>query len=451
LKRHIYLVFLALILLCALLFSLGAALVFHNTVQNGEAAESFAGIFASVLPAALIVTALLLIAAVFAARWLSGKIVGKVEEIDFENVGASLYDELLPYVKKIFRQKRKIAEHLAALEKRAETIEAVAGNMKEGLIIIDKGGAVLSANRSVLDIFHESGMAGKNILHICRETEFRQEIKRCLAGESVEMRFELGDRIYSVFFSPVYSEGEINGALIIFFDATEKHQAEKQRREFSANVSHELKTPLTTVSALSEMLETGMAKEEDVKEFAAKISEETKRLINIIDDIIRLSEFDEGRVGKENSSFDLADLAASVISGLREQAREKNVRLSLSGVKPKISANKRMIEELLYNLIENGIKYNRNGGQVMVALSEENGFCRIVVADNGIGIAKEHHSRVFERFYRVDGSRSKKTGGTGLGLSIVKHIAELHGGRVELESIEDEGTAVTCYLAKSGL
>ena len=448
-KKHIYLALISLVFLCALLFSVAAGLVFYNIMtKNPEAVSSFGKILAAILPVVALVMALFLLLAGFAVRKLTESIVKTVEQIDYASAGAPVYDELLPYVRKLEQQKREIAGQLAALENRAETIEAVTGNMQEGLIIIDNNGAVLSANRSVLEIFHESGMAGKNILHICRETEFRQEIKRCLAGENLEMPFKRGDRSYSVFFSPVHSGEKINGAVILFLDATEKHQAERQRREFSANVSHELKTPLTTISALSEMMENGMVRQEDVKDFAVRISGQAKRLINIIDDIIRLSEFDEGRINKDYTLFDLGELAASAIAGLQEQAKEKNVLVQLIGGKHEVFANRRMIDELLYNLVENGIKYNKNGGQVTVALSEENGFCKISVADTGIGIPKEHQSRVFERFYRVDKSRSKKTGGTGLGLSIVKHIVELHGGRIELESAENTGTTVTCYLPK---
>jgi len=449
-KKRIYLAFVGLVLLCALLLSLVFGLFFYNMLKDQAPVSGLGEVFAAMLPAAAAVTAFFLLPAWFAVRRLAEKIAGMVEKIDYAGSGAPVCDELLPYARKLERQKREIARNIAALEARTETIETVTGNMKEGLIVIDNGGTVLSANRSVLKIFHESGMAGKNILHICRETEFRQEIKRCLAGENLEMPFKRGGRSYNVFFSPVYSGGEINGAVILFLDATEKHQAEKQRREFSANVSHELKTPLTTISALSEMMENGMVRQEDVKDFAVRISGQARRLINIIDDIIRLSEFDEGRINSDHAFFDLGELAASVIAGLQEQARERNVLVQLIGGKHEISANRRMIDELLYNLVDNGIKYNKNGGQVTVTLSEENGFCKISVADAGIGIPKEHQTRVFERFYRVDKSRSKKTGGTGLGLSIVKHIVELHGGRIELESGENTGTTITCWLPKGG-
>ena len=227
-------------------------------------------------------------------------------------------------------------------------------------------------------------------------------------------------------------------------DVTEPCEFIKLRREFSDSVSHELKTPLTIISALSELIENDMVKDKDIKVFAARISEQAKRLVSIIDDIIRLSEFDKGGIPKDFAVFDLYELVQAVAGSFADNA--KGVDIRVTGESLDISANRRMIDELLFNLIDNGVKYNREGGSVAVALSPEDRSCRISVSDTGIGISKEHHNRVFERFYRVNSSRSRKTGGTGLGLSIVKHIVDHHGGRVELESIEDVGTTVTCWF-----
>ena len=221
----------------------------------------------------------------------------------------------------------------------------------------------------------------------------------------------------------------------------------QQRREFSANVSHELKTPLTTISALSEMMSNGMAKKEDVAEFSQKITGHSKRLINIIEDIIRLSEFDEKKTEKDFTTFDILELAKTVVASLQDNATIKSVTVNLTGEHLQIEANSRLIDELLFNLIDNGIKYNAEGGSVNIHISEDNGMCKISVADTGIGISKQHQSRIFERFYRVDASRSKKTGGTGLGLSIVKHITDHHNGKIILESSEGKGTTIICYIA----
>ena len=233
---------------------------------------------------------------------------------------------------------------------------------------------------------------------------------------------------------------------IITQKRTEVQKAETQRREFSANVSHELKTPLTTISALSEMMANGMAKQEDFINFAGKISAQSKRLIAIIEDIIRLSEFDEKKVRREYIRFDAYALAESVIEDLQARAEEKNVHLILRGNAVQLLANQRLIEELFSNLIENGIKYNKSGGQVTFTVDKENDMCKITVSDTGIGIPKEHHKHVFERFYRVDNSRARNTGGTGLGLSIVKHIVEHHKGNISMDSVEGVGTTITCYF-----
>jgi len=223
-------------------------------------------------------------------------------------------------------------------------------------------------------------------------------------------------------------------------------KAEAVRREFSANVSHELKTPLTTISALAEMIENGMVKPGDITDFASKISSRCARLKDIIEDIIRLSEFDESKVEKNFTTFDIHDLASNVITALQEKAAAKNVTMQLGGQPLFIKANSRLLDEMLSNLLENAINYNNDGGTVKLDICEENKYCKITVVDTGIGISAEHQGRVFERFYRADASRNKKTGGTGLGLSIVKHIIEHHNGRVELESTEGRGAKFACYI-----
>ena len=396
------------------------------------------------IPIFLICLLLAAFFALIAARRLTRSITAPINHIDLDTPELMEYEELLPLMKKIAAQKREIAAQISALQHRADTIEAITAGMKEGLLLIEGTGAVLAANRSALDIFGGTDLTHQNILHVCRDMEFQRGVKACLSGESAALAFSRDNRAYHVLTSPVQS----GGGVILFFDVTERQEAEKQRRRFSANVSHELKTPLTTISALSEMIENGMAKDADVPAFAEKISKQAKRLLNIIEDIIRLSEFDEGKITREDTTFDLYELAQSVMEALQAQADEKHVTVSITDERPQITANRQMIDELLYNLMDNAIKYNKENGSVEVALHHEDGFCKITVSDTGIGIPEKHQGRVFERFYRVDKSRSKQTGGTGLGLSIVKHIAEHNGGRVELESVPGEGTAVVCYIAE---
>ena len=419
-------------------------------LRVSKAMNSIAATFTPILPTILLITAITLVIANSVARRLTDSIIEPLNTIDFDNIDPSIYDELLPLAKKIDQQKRKIAEQFSALKNRTDTIEAITRNMKEGLALIDKNGIVLTANKSIRDIFRIRDAIGISILQLCRVTEFQEGVKKCLNGANPEIIFKRDNKIFNVYFSPVYHDDKINGALILFFDTTDKYKAEIQRREFSANVSHELKTPLTTILAVSDVIGTGMAKKNDIKNFSEKIAREAERLLRIIDDIIRLAEFDEGNIFAEFSKFDLYELAANVITGLQEKADEKQVSLRLEGEHVQIRANRRMLDELLYNLLDNGIKYNKNGGQVTVNLAQNARFCKITITDTGIGIPDEHIGRIFERFYRVDQSRSKKTGGTGLGLSIAKHIIEHHHGHIDVESQVGVGTTITCYLALPG-
>jgi two-component system phosphate regulon sensor histidine kinase PhoR len=441
-----------------------------NVLRLSRTLSGLREVFTSILTAMIFVTLIILASAYLIVRRMTRIIIKPLVEVDFESEEAisssalseSLYEELWPYIKKIDNQKKEIAKQMKTLRSRAETIEAIIENMREGLVILDEKGLVMAINKSALDIFylpHENAdeVIRKNIQNVYRDPEFIKGVKECLKGASVELSFVRDKRIYNAVLNPVISEekslhGSVfeehcHGAIVFFLDSTEQFNADKQRREFSANVSHELKTPLTTISALSEMMSNGMTKTEDVLGFAHKISKQTQRLIHIIDDIIRLSEFDESKVKKDFTIFDVHELAQSVTTALQDKAHEKSVTLKLTGESFKLNANNRLLDELMYNLIDNAIKYNKEGGTVTVDLCKENEFCKISVTDTGIGIPKEHQGHVFERFYRVDSSRSKKTGGTGLGLSIVKHIAEHHNGKIVLESVEGAGTTIVCYIA----
>jgi len=428
-----------------------------NVLRLSKTLSGLGGVFTSTIPMLVLITIAILTLAHFIVHRMTRLIVKPLAEVDFEStdalsssaLGESLYEELWPYIRKIDNQKKEIEKQMATLKNRAETIEAIIANMREGLVILDENGMVMAVNKSAMDIFYlpdEESVVQKNIKYVYRDPEFLAGIKECLKGKHLETALSRNDRIYNVFLNPVIGGGTCRGAVIFFLDSTEQFNAEKQRKEFSANVSHELKTPLTTISALSEMMANGMAKPDDVIGFADKITVHAKRLIHIIESIIRLSEFDENKVQNDFVIFDIHELAESVIEALQDKAREKSVTLKVTGDTLKINANSRLIDELLYNLVDNGIKYNIEGGNVIVDLRREKEFCKITVTDMGIGIPKEHHDRIFERFYRVDSSRSKKTGGTGLGLAIVKNIAEHHGGRVALKSTEDDGTTVMCYI-----
>ena len=417
-----------------------------NVLRISKTMHNIASVFISLLTPIAIVTVTVMLVAAILTRRLTKRIIEPLNNIDFDNDNSNVYDELVPFVKKINQQKTKINSQIEMLQNRADTIEIIMDSMSEGLILIDNDGVLLSANKSASDFISDKDMIGKKITHIIRDLRLLEGVQKCLAGESIEIVFERGEKIYNIFFSPVH-DYEISGGVILLHDISEKFEAEKQRKEFSANVSHELKTPLTTIFATAEMIENGITQEEDIKAFAGKITTQAKRLINIIEDIIKLSEFDEGTINAdEYVEFDLYELAMSVIEVLRHNANQKNVIIDLVGEHFKMKANKQMIDELLFNLIDNAIKYNKDTGSVTVSLHKENDMCKIIVSDTGIGIPEDQHNRVFERFYRVDKSRSKKTGGTGLGLSIVKHISEQHGGKVILRSDTSSGTIIECII-----
>jgi two-component system phosphate regulon sensor histidine kinase PhoR len=384
------------------------------------------------------------------SRWLTGKIVGEINNIDLEAEEIDTYDELLPFLRKIAAQKKEIDGHFAALKTQTAIWRAVTENMREGLLIVDGKSLVVMANKSVAGLFGETDPCGKNVIELCRDADFLEKLKTCLSGQETQAVLRQGRKIHNVFLNPIREGENRGGAAVLFVDTTKWHEAEEQRKEFSANVSHELKTPLTTISALSEMIADRTANEEDARVFAQKIRAQAKRLIDIIEDIIMIAEFDEGGTAGEHTSFDLCALAEEVAAGLREKALLRNVSVSVKERGPLyITAGRNMVDRLLYNLIDNAVKYNRDGGRVDIALSEEGEFCRMAVADTGIGIPAQHIDHIFERFYRADKSRSKKTGGAGLGLSIVKHIVEAHKGRIAVESAENEGTSVTCFIPKN--
>ncbi len=387
------------------------------------------------------------------ARKLTKKLLHPLNSFVLDGTVELPYPELKPFVNKIQTQKNQISKQFKELQARTDTVTVITENMQEGMLIADKNGLVLSANKLVLDIFDVKKVVDKSILHICRAAEFIANAHEALAGKRNEMLLEHNNRTYRLMFSPVMVKDKVNAIIILFLDLSEKLHAETLRKEFSANVSHELKTPLTAISALAEMIATGVAKPEDIKDFATKINSQSKRLLTLINDIIRLSEFDEAQTEKQFVRIDISDLIQTTIDSLFPIAKEKNVSINFDAPSIYMNADMRMMDELIYNLLDNSIKYNEIGGSVFVSLSinaitsqeglEESALV-FSVHDTGIGIDSSHHARIFERFYRVDPSRSKKTGGTGLGLSIVKNIAELHGGSVEIQSAIGEGTTITC-------
>ena len=413
-----------------------------SVLRLAKTMSSIWRMFGDAIPTVSIIVLLMLAVGYLLADSLTKRIVRPINRVDLEARLSAPYDELTPFIQTISSQRERISQQMSDLQSRTDTIAAIMDSMIEGVILVDKQGAVLSINKSAADIFAIHGSAtGKSILEILRDLELRAAMRAALSGVRGEMNLSHGKRTYRVYFSPVTD----SGAIILFLDITEKSMSEKLRREFSANVSHELKTPLTTIYGNVEMLESGMVKLADTAKFYTKIKDEAARLIALIEDIIMLSRLDEssGEIGVED--VDLAAVAAEVIQSLAPKSKGQDVAISVSG-RVTLPANHSQMTELLYNLIDNAIKYNKPGGSVDVEISAVQGGARITVSDTGIGIPQEAQSRVFERFYRVDKSRSKKTGGTGLGLAIVKHIALAYGGTVELQSRTGNGTVITIVL-----
>ena len=380
------------------------------------------------------------------ARRLTRSIVDPINGLDLFGPQPKGYDELLPLYRRIEAQRRELSRRIGETEGRNATIAAIMENMREGLLLLDEIGRVILANDSVLRLFGQKEAAGKSVLLLHRDPVFTAEVKRCLEGHKAECTLQLKGRTYQVLLNPVYQD-KLNGGVVLFIDVTERQRAELQRKEFSANVSHELKTPLTTISVLSELMADGKVPPEDIRPFAGRVKQQSDRLVNIVNDIIRLSAFDEGKAEGRMEPVNILRLCEGVADSLREKAAQRGVSLRVEGKDGlTLLGSKGMLDEMVYNLADNAVQYNREGGSVTLSFMREGNDCLIRVRDTGIGIAPMHLGHIFERFYRADKSRSKKTGGTGLGLSIVKHVAEYHGGRVEVESTEGEGSLFTCRL-----
>lgn len=355
------------------------------------------------------------------------------------------YDELAPLLRRIDTQQRQIRQQELELRQKQEEFEAVTENMAEGIILLNTKGVILGINRSAANLFGTTrACIGKHILSVNRSLELSELLSGIENGVRAEKIIDLKGGKYQLAASPVFGNGRrISGAVLLLLDVTEKEQAEQMRREFTANVSHELKTPLHTIAGCAELLENGMVRPEDTARFYAQIRSEAGRMTALVEDIIRLSHLDEGAGDMKWEKVDLYALAAETVRALSDEAKNAGVSVRVEGESAVVDGVPQLLQSIVYNLTDNGIKYNRPGGTVTVTVSRSAGTIRLTVSDTGIGIPPEHQERVFERFYRVDKSRSKELGSTGLGLSIVKHAVRLHGGKIQLRSVEGKGTDIT--------
>lgn len=381
-------------------------------------------------------------AAAFLSSGIAKRIVKPVNEIALDDPGLDEpYEELAPLVKKIRAQNTRIREQMNELKSRQTEFNIITENMSEGFLIIDSKTELLSYNSSalrLLGVAEDDAASSRSVLAINRSESFRTAVEGAIGGRHSEQPMAVGDKCYHIVANPVFHSGEVTGAVIIILDVTEKEQREQLRREFTSNVSHELKTPLTSIYGISDMLCGGIVKPQDIGGFAENIRSEAQRMITLIDDIIKLSRLDEGGSDIEKSDVDLLTAANNVADRLKYSAERAGVAISVEGESCVINGAPAIIEEMIYNLTDNAIKYNKENGSVTVTVGE--GY--FSVEDTGVGIPAEAQERVFERFYRVDKSHSRKIGGTGLGLSIVKHAAAFHNAAVELRSTENVGTKV---------
>ena len=421
-------------------------------LQNGQVlrvAATTDSVFAAVLavlPWILGVEVLVAVCTVLFSNFLTKKIVAPINRLDLDHPADNeIYDELSPLLGKISRQNEVIAQQMKSLREKQEEFTSITENMSEGFLVLDNNTDILSYNTSALRLLGAEAVPAEShvsALALNRSAGFRSAVDGALAGKRSEQLVRQGGRCCQVMVNPVLRDGEVEGAVVVILDITEREERENLRREFTANVSHELKTPLTSISGFAEIIKNGIVKPEDIPRFAGNIYEESQRLVTLVDDILNLSRLDEADVQLEREDFDLSSLARDVAGRLKASAKKNGVVITVIGDKAEINGVKSIVDEMVFNLVDNAVKYNKQNGRVTVTVDSSSDGTALTVTDTGIGIPQADVDRVFERFYRVDKSHSKEIGGTGLGLSIVKHGAAFHNAKVSLQSTEGEGTTV---------
>lgn len=423
------------------------AIMLYSAVRLGDgtvlriaaAQDSVFALLLDVLFPMLLIFAAAVLVSLFLARAMAKKIVDPLNDLNLDSpTEAQAYDELSPLLHRIDKQNKQISVQLEQLKEKTDQFEQTTASMNEGLVLLDAEGKILSINPAAAKLFEtSSACVGLDFLVVDRSTAMREGVQKALGGKYSEFRTSKHGCEYQIGISPILSEEKLLGAVVLAFDVTEQVNSQRNRQEFTANVSHELKTPLQSILNSAQLLQSGLVKPEDSAKFTGYICSEAERLLCLINDVIRLSQLDEsGEFPKE--SVDLYQISSQVLQSLLPAADRKNVTVELLGENTVIIGVRQLAYELIFNLCDNAIRYNKDGGKVTVTVGKDS----VTVKDTGIGIAKEHQARIFERFYRVDKSHSRETGGTGLGLSIAKHAAQRLGARIVLESIVGEGTTV---------
>ena len=416
-----------------------------SVLRISDTRSSMLSTFLKVLPMIAGMLLCVVMIAFLIARQTARRIVEPINGLNLDNpLENDAYDELAPLLTRMERQHTQIHQHVKALENARGELAAVMQNMREGMILLDKNSAILSMNESAMRIFgvSEEEHAGKNLLSVSRDADLHDLVAAALHGAGGNLPMSRDNRHFRIYASPVMQEDNVRGVVLLILDVTEHFTAEESRREFTANVSHELKTPLTSISGFAEIIRDGIAQPQDVQHFAGMICKESSRLIALVNDILELSQLDERQNIGQKELVSLLPMLRDLTDDFAIPVQKKNLTLTLSGDEAEVEGYPALLREMFFNLIDNAIKYTPDSGEVSVAVENTGDLMICTVSDTGIGIPREHQSHVFERFYRVDKSHSRATGGTGLGLAIVKHVAHIHHVQVELASIEGEGTTV---------
>lgn len=417
-----------------------------SVLRIANTRRSMLGTFVNVLPMIAGMLLCLVLLALLTAKGTAKRIVSPINNLNLDTpLENDAYDELAPLLTRMQQQHAQIHKHMKALENARAELAAIMANMREGMILLDAKENILSMNGSAGRIFEASiqESIGRNLLFVSRDAELHDLAKSALRGEGGSKTMQRSGRHYRIYVSPVAQDDQIRGVVLLLLDITERFAAEESRREFTANVSHELKTPLTSISGFAEIIRDGIAQPQDIQHFAGMICKESSRLIALVNDILELSQLDEKQNLGQMECLSLKPMLQGLINDFSMAAEKKNLTLSLSGDDGEIRGYPLLLREMFFNLIDNAIKYTPEGGKISVMLENTGNHFICKVSDTGIGIPEEHQPHIFERFYRVDKSHSRSTGGTGLGLAIVKHVAQIHHAKLSLVSAEAQGTTFT--------
>ena len=421
-----------------------------NMIRISREMDNLVGAFTKVLPLDILMSLVIFIVAAFVSSSLTKKTFDPLNNLeeDLINIDTNIFPEISPFINRIKRQKLTIDENYKEIARERDTINTILKNMRESLVIVDENKNLLTVNDSAREIFNSKrDILGENIINLIRDEEILKMADEALEGKSTEAITRIGNRDYKCYVNPVFEDKRVRGLLILFIDETEEIRALRLREEFSSNVSHELKTPLTSISGFSELLVNDLVEDKDKEGFYKLIYNDSKRLLSLVEDIMKISGLENaGDYDKEE--VDLREIISEILKGYEGLIEEKNIKVNFEG-DGSLFENRTMIWELFSNLINNGLKYNKEGGRLDIKISEEEENYKVLIADTGIGIPQEDLARIFERFYRVDKSRSRRVGGTGLGLSIVKHILQNIDGKVKIYSQLGKGTTFELLLKKS--